>query len=394
MLAKTVAMADDFDFLSLHGYGSLGVAYQDDDAVRYRNSLHTDKGAQGGFSVANYSNFGLQLDAKASEKLTLTLQAILSENNSRGKLLELGWSNINYEATDTLSIKAGQMRIPAFMYSDILDVSYAYDWVKLPEMYSIIPFQNYKGVEINHNLDIDELSLQTTLMAGKSSSNIVNANDTESNIEVKEMEGVKLKVLYHNLILHFTYLNNRIDLKDDSLKYLFAQLRAINNPSINQTIDTYTPDKIHYWEIGGKYEFNNAYAVGEYMELNSKSFLSDKASWYVGAGYNFESWSPFILYSKTKSDAKYKDIAIEEGMSQQTIGAIAATNQSLNHISNFNNINAETKSIGLRYNLYDNAVIKFQYDHQHALKNASLSINSKDSDVDIDVFSTAINFVF
>ena len=394
MLAKTVSIADDFDFLSVHGYGSLGVAYQDDDDVRYRNSLHTNKGAQDGFSLANYTNLGLQIDAKATDKLTFTVQGILSENNSKGKLLELGWANINYEVSDSLSIKAGQMRMPAFMYSDILNVSYAYDWVKLPEMYSIIPFQNYRGVEINHNIDFDALAVQTTLMYGSSTNTIYNPDFTQSSIDVEKMQGIKLKLLYNDLTVHFTYSHNDINIKDKSFDNLMSQLRAINNPVINQTIDTYTPKKIHYWDIGGKYDFENAYVVGEYMELNSNSFLSDKSSWYVGTGYNFENWSPFLLYSKSESKSNYKNIAIDESMSAQTIGAITATNQSLNYISNFNNIDAETKSIGLRYNLYDNAVIKFQYDNQKALKNESLSFNTKDADVDIHVFSTAINFVF
>lgn len=394
-LLRTSVFADDWDFLSVHGYGSLGGAYQDDDQVLYRNSLNTVKGSRGDFSLSNYSNLGLQIDATLTDKLTLTVQGTVSENNSEGELLELGWANINYQVNDDLSIKVGKMRIPAFMYSDILNVAYAYDWVKLPEMYSIIPFHNYKGVELNYNMDFDDLVISSTLMYGQSKSTVVTRENQESELDVNVMKAVELKLVYDNLTLHFNYTQNHLEIKDNTLDTVTAQLSALGIPTISQAVQKYTPKEILYWNLGGRYDFENAYVLGEYMEISSHSFLADHESWYVGSGYNFERWSPFILYSKTSSSSSYQNIAVNGTMSPQIIGAITVANQALDGISKISCIQSEIKSVGFRYNLYDNAVIKFQYDHHKESKDDGLSFNfNQDEDVDLHVFSTAINFVF
>ena len=396
-LVRTSLIAGDFDFLSVNGYGSLGVAYQDNDEILYRNSLSTRKGSQGDYSLSNYSNLGLQLDFYLTDKATFTLQGVASENNSESNQIELSWANLNYQITDEFSMKLGKMRIPAFMYSDILNVSYSYDWVKLPQMYSIIPLQNYEGIELNYNFNYNDLTINSTLLSGQSKSVAPNNKNSKNTIHfTADVKGAMLNLLYRDFTLRFAYADTDTTFKNRSLDQITGQFDSLNIPVISNTINQYAPKKVDYLEIGGKYDFENAYLVGEYMKVISDNFLSDNISWYVGTGYNFEKWSPFILYSRTTSSSNYKDIPIDATTPVPYIGAITMANQTFNTISNtLSNIDAETKSIGLRYNINEKIVFKFQYDNYSSSKDSFLHLNYSDNEkIKLDIFSTSINFIF
>lgn len=388
-------IAEDWDFLTVNGYGTLGVAYQGDEKVLLRNSLHTNKGTRGDVSLANYTNLGLQLTAQATDDLTFTLQGILSENNSNAKVIELGWANAKYQVTDGFSIKAGVMRIPTFLHSDILTVSYSYEWVKLPEMYILIPFHNYTGVELSYDYNFDNVFLQTTIMNGKSKGIMVDRTEMETDLEVERLKGVNFKLQYENLMLRLAYIRNKLTAQDNNINALSAQIEALNHPLILQTLNKYMPDEVDYFQVGGEYEFENMYLTAEYMKTSSKSFLANNKSWYVGTGYLFDNWSPYLLFSRTRSSSNYKDIPINANMSQQELTSIVTANQIFDMLATINSIHSETRSIGFRYTLNENAVLKFQYDRQKELSSENVGFNYGDpKENELDVYSASISFVF
>jgi len=387
---------------SLHGFGTLGIAYQDNDEVLYRNSLNTKEGTQGDFSFANYSSFGLQLDLQVGEKISLTAQGIASENNSNAKLLELSWLNAKYKFNDNTSIRIGKMRIPTFMYSDILNVSYSYDWIRLPDMYSILPFNNYTGVELNHDIDFNDITIMSTALYGEAESDIYSTSSNnqifKNTLTANKLYALKFKLLYDNLTLRAGYSDYRVTFLNKEVNTALSGLNALGVPLISQEINKYNIDNASgkYLNIGAKYDFKHSYLVAEYMEANNDSFLADNRSWYVGTGYNFENWSPYILYSNVNSRKDYKNIQINNDMSPETVGAINMSNYVLSSISKeVIAIKLDTISIGLRYNLSENSLLKLQYDRQKEKKDNRLNFRfSEKQSVSLDVFSAAISFVF
>ncbi|HHS93458.1 MAG TPA: hypothetical protein ENK82_08920, partial [Campylobacterales bacterium] len=149
-LTNTLLFAQEWDFLTVNGYGTIGAAYQENEEVLYRNSFFTDQGTQGDVSFANHSVLGLQLDAKATDKLSFTLQVVASANNANGKILDVEWANAKYQFTNAFDVKVGMMRTPLFMYSDILNVAYSYDVLHLPDMYGLISINKYQGIELSY----------------------------------------------------------------------------------------------------------------------------------------------------------------------------------------------------------------------------------------------------
>jgi len=388
--------------ISIHGYGTVGLAYQDDDKTLYRNSINTKEGSSANFSLANYSSFGLQLDVQASKKISLVAQGVASKKNNNGKTLELSWLNAKYQLNDDFFLRVGKMRLAAFMYSDILDVSYSYDWMRLPDMYSIVPINNYIGVEFNHNIELGNFTFMSTYLYGQSKSvfydNLPDGKILKGDIDTDKIYGASLKVLYDNLALRFAYCDLKLTLHSKSLDTNLNQLNSLNIPLVTQAIDEYSMENtsMSYLEIGARYDFEKAYLLGEYIELNSHSFTSNNSSWYLGTGYNFESWSPFMLYSQTKSVNQYKDIKTDKNMNPALLGAINASNEALKSISeSIGNVNLETFSLGLRYNLSENSIIKLQYDKQVEEKGSKVNFHfSENKKVNLDIFSGAVSFVF
>jgi len=398
VLSTTTTFAIDKDDISLHGYGTLGVAYQDNKNVLYRNSVSSKRGTRGDLSFDNYSTFGLQSDIKISDKLSVNVQGIFTRNSN--KSLELSWLNTKYQLNDDSSIRIGKMRLPAFMYSDILNVSYSYDWIRLPDMYSIVPLKGYTALEFSQNLEFENLSVMATASYGQAKNSLYQSSDKglieKSKAKLKDIYSINLKILHDNFTFRIAYLQFLATLSNNSLDSAFRNLNSLNIPVISQAVDQYKIEdaRVKYFEIGAKYDFEKAYLVGEYLKYYNDSILSNNTSWYIGTGYNFENWSPFILYSNIDSTQNYKAIKKKEGRSREVLTAIDNANQVFSTLS-ARNIKLETISLGFRYNLSENSILKLQYDRQHEKKKNRLNFHySNDKEVNLDIFSASVNFVF
>jgi hypothetical protein len=91
------------------------------------------------FTFKADSLIGLQLDIELFSNLSATAQLLgtLDEHKDSG----LEWLYLNYTPTTSTSIKLGQLRTSFFTYSDVLDVGYAYHWIKPPEeVYAFFSF--------------------------------------------------------------------------------------------------------------------------------------------------------------------------------------------------------------------------------------------------------------
>jgi opacity protein-like surface antigen len=403
LLFFTSAFAEDLDFVSIHGYGSIGGAYQNNSNILYRNSLNTDNGSKGNFSFETDSKFGLQMDAKPVDKLTITIQGLASQNNANDKLLSLEWANVKYQFNDNIDIRVGKMQLPAFMYSDVFNLSYAYDWVRLPDMYSTVPFHSYNGIEFNYARDYENFSVDLKLLYGKGNDNIKtkefdSVDISDSKLTVDELYGAIFGVSVEDLKLRFAYTKFDFTLKNSQMDSILTQFNSFGIPIITDRINRYIIDhtSTSYIEFGLSYNFENVYIVGEYTILNSDSFKSDMNSWYISTGYHLKQWTPFVTFSKTTSKSNYKNIDIPIGSSPLVIGAITEANTVFTQFSNSSRIDQKSTSIGVRYDFMDNVALKLQYDYVQE-KRDSLSVfmhYNSEPQTDLHVFSATINFVF
>jgi len=376
------------DFLSVHGYGTLGGAYQGNDQVLYRDSIHTDIRSQDVFSFDNYIVFVLQLDAQATEDLSITVQRIASPNNSNDKDLKITWANAKYKLSDNFDIRAGLMLAPNFMHSDILHVAYSYDTVRLSDMYGLVIMNDYRGVELTYHNDIGEGYFSSSLLYGETTDTVKAVIPQEGvfdiDVEAKNMYGISLKYILNDLTLKGSYIRSDIGVDYDNINTILAYLNSLNIPAIPNTLGPADNRdiKTDYFNLGTRYDFENSYVQGEYIEFKIDNFLPDLKSWNVTSGYTIGNWTPFVSYSEVISNTKFTPISTQ-GLPPTMAASITSANQALSQVyRGWLTVDMQKASLGTRYDLNENIALKFQYDKQYS------------DEADLEIFSTALSFIF
>jgi hypothetical protein len=298
-------------------------------------------------------------------------------------IIALELAHLGYNFNDSIDARLGRMRIPTFMFSDILNVSYYFDFISTNNVYSITPIKQYDGVEVSYNSEFYNQYATATLFYGKTKTELYDFKEPGKISKIDsgygDIYGLVLKYEYENFSARSAYVKS----------YLIGD----KNANIKE-------DDFYYMNLGMRYDFEQAYILGEYIKLDSKKSLPETSSWYIASGYNFGKWTPFVSYSKQHSVMKPIPLPVREGfpadgtpqkglptgfptdgMPQEGLPIDGDQKKGLPAkfpIDSAKDVDITTKSIGLRYNLYENTAIKFQYD----------AID------DSKVFSASISFVF
>ena len=152
--------------LSWSGFATVGYARSDQDFSYLR--WIDDGGTFDADSVA-----GLQADLRFSPRWSASLQmraAPALDHDSRWEV-EPVWAFVAWRPADGWLLRAGKFRIPAYMYSEILDVGVGHDMARLPqEMYSIAPINETVGLSATYERTLDtdgDWNLAATLYGGE-----------------------------------------------------------------------------------------------------------------------------------------------------------------------------------------------------------------------------------
>ncbi|MGC4078959.1 MAG: hypothetical protein QM702_18335 [Rubrivivax sp.] len=143
--------------LSWSGFGTLGWA-QSDREYRIERSIDDDGTAE------RDTVLGLQLDARLAEQWAATVQLRAAESLKQDHRWDITptWAFVAWRPSDDWLLRAGRMRLPLYLYSELLDVGATHDMARLPtEMYSIAPSNEFDGLAATKtwNLGDDELAL-------------------------------------------------------------------------------------------------------------------------------------------------------------------------------------------------------------------------------------------
>ncbi|HEY0892346.1 MAG TPA: DNA topoisomerase IV, partial [Cellvibrio sp.] len=150
-MAAPLTQAGD---LNLSGFLSVGGGMIDDE----------DSPGYGGYDEEDLTFdknlLGLQVTGQVNEKITATAQLIARSETDYEVNAE--WAYLTWQASDSVKVRAGRLRTPFYMYSDFLDVGYAYSWITPPREVYYLPFNNVDGVDfyVTQTLGIFDTSFQ------------------------------------------------------------------------------------------------------------------------------------------------------------------------------------------------------------------------------------------
>lgn len=138
LLNKKIERVDEK--FHVNGFFTTGFSQHDGDLV------YTD----GTDNKANFESetlLGLQLEFKINRKASLIAQTVSEARENLNS--ELEWAFLKYELEPGFELRAGRLRLPAYMLSEFIQVGYAYPWSSPPvEVYSSLPFTAYEGMDL------------------------------------------------------------------------------------------------------------------------------------------------------------------------------------------------------------------------------------------------------
>lgn len=341
------------------------------------SSDETLYGYDDSFDFKEGSLFALQASSDLGDGLGVTLQVLSTGEDDWDT--EFNWAYLSYDVSDEFRVLAGRQRAPFYMYSDYLDVSYAYPWISPPKgVYDLI-FDTFDGVGGIYTTNFDDVDVTFHGVAGRNTDNI-DAFGESVDIEVNDLVGLATTLNYEWLTLRASYFTGEVTNPLESTAPLVEGWEAAGLSDISDNVDIYE-DTAQFLEFGFQVNLDNLIIVGEYTNLDvDDSPLAEEDSYYVMTGYQFDNVLIHITYGvdDNSTDKFTSEIPYNGGPTDPLkLGTEAVLNSQ----------DAEEDYIilGARYDFHESAALKFEY--------TDFS-NDDDSNLDAGLFRMALVTVF
>lgn len=392
------ADADDSDMpaFSLNGFGTLGVVHSSENQADFNSSILKPNGAgySHKWSPDVDSLLGVQGTAKITPRLTAVMQIISEQNYDKTYRPHVEWANIQYQATPDISVRAGRIVLPTFLFSDSQKVAYTHPWVRPPlEIYHMVPVTASDGVDASYRTHVNEITNAININIGKSNNKLANDRGT---IEARRSWGVNYSGDYHASTWHIGYQSTHLTL--DGVNPFFDGFRQFGPPGI-AIADQYDVDNkvLSVITIGARYDPGSWFIIGEWGHLVTHSFLGKETAWYASGGHRFGSFTPYLTYAHATADNRTDPGLDLTTLPPPQIATAAGLNAALNSLLSSKFVQ-NTVSIGGRWDLTRRTAFKLQFDHTNigAGSNGVLTNTQPGFQTggEVNIVSATIDFVF
>jgi hypothetical protein len=378
-MAAPLTQASDINF---SGFLSVGGGFVDDEkSPAYKGYDEEDL-------TFDKNLLGLQVTGQVNEKLSATAQLIARSENDYQVNAE--WAYLTWQASDSIKVRAGRLRTPFYMYSDFIDVGYAYAWISPPSEVYYLPFNNVDGVDFyaTSTLGIFDTSIQAYFGSFDDEFTLTGTPTTASTRNQMGLAGTlgkdwwTLRAAYHQAELS-------VDLRPiavtptTTIGSLATALPALGYANNVQRL-LVEDDDATFAELGITIDTGRFVAAAEYVEFDpGASALSKNIRQFVMAGVREGSWLFHITGSQAKDEAGSPATGIAPNQAIPVFGSTNVLIGTLNAIAASQVSEREVVSLGARWDVASSTALKFQLD----------DVDNKTAG-DQKVFSVALQAVF
>lgn len=385
-LAISPAMATEIRF---DGFASFvaGQALDKDELVN-----GTFRGFDEKLGFQENSIFAIQARADLKDKLSATAQ--ITAKGTDDYQAKFNWAYLAYEINNEWTAKFGRSRIPYFLYSDFLDVGYAYHWISPPDsVYNLAGFDSADGISLDYQTDIGGWTSRLSLMGGRADTTLSTATG-DADTRVSDVWVAAWSMNYDWLTLRIVHAESELTITTDLVSGLADGLRLFTVPEDAIDDMLVEKDRATFDGVAVAIDTGQFFVVGEYTELGiADSFLENPGKrWYVSGGVRFGDFTAYATVEGYESDLNtseqeaitdYLDL-IAPGVPPQLAdaylgvygGAVGVFSQSQN--------DQDTYSVGVRYNFHPSACAKLEFIQQ----------DDKLNDVEPQAIAIAIDLVY
>ncbi len=340
-------------------------------------------------SFKNESIFAIQAMSDLGDGLSATAQIVAEGRDNFNT--KFAWAYMSYEVSDYTSVRAGRLRLPFYLYSDYLDVGYAYPWVRPSDAMYSLPFNNYDGLSVIHNTYLGEWDFSFNFVTGELEDTFFN-DTSPTDGSLNSMFGLATSFSREWFSGYFTYIQGKVDIPVAGIEDFANLTRALGASEEAANNIRLDGDKGWFMGAGFNIDYENWSIIAEFSQNKTENSIlqePDKGG-YVSFGYRVsEKLMPFVLYEVFETEENTSIAAQIPGTIIPPLGTdydgfpanLAA--QALVNQVNRNEYTAT--SVGMRYNFHPSAVFKVQY---------TAVDNKLDDADDSDTIAFAIDLVF
>jgi len=343
-MASASVQAASLDNVTISGFGSVVAGKSSNDA----NYMEYDSEE---WEFDQDTLIGLQIEAKINDQAKFVTQLV--SQGRYGYDIEAEAAYFSYE-TDVATVRVGKMRTPFFMYSDYLDVGYAYPMLRPSnELYDSIIISNYEGMDLLIPIEFENSSLVLQPYAGVSrlaERDAKGVGETTFN----EFMGATVHWYIDDLTLRASYATGQSE----------YTARNFSERAIEAVVDD---QKGEFISVGAHYDNGDLLAMVEAAEIKLKGAFSDTISVSGLVGYRFGSVMPYVGASWLKT-----------------------TDDELRIDSSPMNYKTNSYSVGTRWDFYKNVALKVDLVYA-VFDDEPLYYGFEEDSL---VYSAAIDFVF
>lgn len=382
--------------LTIGGFGTIGGAYNANAEAEFiRDRSQPEGAADGRFDLGLDSRLGVQINWRPNEPLEGVLQLVAKRRYDGTYRPQLSWAFLGYAFDPDIRLRVGRLGYDVYLMSDSRDVGYSYLWVRPPvDYFGQVHYSHLDGLDLTVSRVLGDGVLKGKLFAG-----LLNETGTSPQGEDYEMEGSTLWGGY--LDYQDPHWQMRAGVGVMRLRHEFELyaplLDALRGTGVPEAValagDLEVADKDFYFvSTGIGYDAGPLQSQFQlrYLWVDTPSY-ADNVAGYWSLGYRLGRWTPYIVYSRIKSEHRHLDTGLPDRNPYY-----AAINDGVEQILQATQVDQETLSLGARFDFARNAALKLQVDWVHSRDNPSLLWLDPDPDWDgrATLFSAALDFVF
>ena len=378
------------DVFKFSGFGTLGVAGSDNDRADFISNMVQPNGAgyTRDWSATVDSRIGVQLTYLPTDKFSAVLQVTAEQEYDNSWEPDVEWAFLQYAFTPNLSLRAGRMVLPLYMFSEYRKVGFALPWIRPPgELYNV-PSHTMDGLGVLYTNHFGEVNYTFYGTYGKDDSRSPDGSDT------KARKGLTLSNTFEYKDTTFRAAYSRTKLTIENLDDLFAIYRVFG-PEGEEIYDEFSIRDREYaqFTLGVWHDPGKWFVGGEWSRAFSDTFLQPGNSWYVTGGYRLNKFTPYLTYSQTR--LSHGSIPMLSAASGPPF-VVGPLNDIL--VAVVRPIRQSTVTVGTRWDFAENAAFKVQLDHIMTEENSNSNFINVQPNFDygdsVNVLSLTVDFVF
>lgn len=391
--------------LRLSGFGTLGVATSDEGDIAYSQPGRLD-GVRDGLSLKLDTKLAVQARHKLTDTVTATVQLLSKHRPQKGFTPEVEWAFLRWDASPSLSLRAGRLVSQTFMLSDARDVHYTQLTARPPmDVYGQVPVNRFEGGDLTYRFEVADTAMQASVWGGQSKSKIaalVMADESLVTYELRQLVGFNLTAAMDNGVsLRAGTASARVSIRDhDDLQ------PGSVSPGVLAALQGFygDGDRIRFTGIGAAYDRDRWLMNAEYTVRQGDSRIPDTQGWYVNTGYRLGAFTPYIGFSKVRVTDANRSNPFQAALGQPVpLAALAAEVQ---RFMEGLQVSERTTILGVRWDAASTVAVKLQLNHINKPSNSSgwfyapeggfssTSADFYENERRINLLSLTLDFVF